>query len=273
MAPGACRRRCCLAGLGGLALGAGAQPPEPPLRYIAPGADDRFGRYVQTLLGRAQAETGLAFQAMAPAQLTQRRLELEVGRPGGWVDLMWGLSNAQRRQELRRLEPRLDEGLTGCRLLVVRRSDLARWPASLPVSALKTRQAGQGLHWPDVDILRDNGFAVQTATGPASLYEMLQRGHIDYFPRSALEVQDELAAPGGREAAIVPGLMLTYPAGNHLFAGRHPRASVDRLQSLLHQWADSGELRRRFAAAFDPVLRPLALDARRSIALVNRLGG
>lgn len=266
-----CRRRSCLGSLAALAPWARATPAEPPLRYIAPGAGDRFSSYVLTLLQRVSADSGLAFQAIAPVSLTQRRLELEVGRPGGWVDLMWGMSSIERRDTLRRIEPALDDGLIGCRLLVVRRGDLGRWPATLPVPALQARRAGQGLHWPDVAILRDNGFTVQTSAGTPALYEMLQRGHIDYFPRSALEVRDELDALGGGDFAIVPGLALKYPAGNHIFAGRHQAPRIDLLEGALARLVSSGELKRVFGAAFDPVLRPLALGGRRVISLSNRL--
>ncbi|MFG6442524.1 hypothetical protein [Roseateles sp. LKC17W] len=262
-------RRCCLGALCGLAATAMAAPPAP-LRYIAPAAGDRFGSYVLSLLARARPEH-LPCHALPQMPITQRRLELEVSRPGGLVDLMWGMSSAQRRQELRRLEPRLDEGLIGCRLLVVRRQDLPRWPAALATAALQARRAGQGLHWPDVDILRDNGFTVSTAGSTAALYEMLALGHIDYFPRSVLEVLEELATLDNPALAIVPGLMLSYPAGNHIFAGRHPNPQVDALQALLQQLAAGGEMRRLFAKAFDPVLTPLALKTRRSIPLRNPL--
>lgn len=263
---------CALATLAG-AAGSSHADDAPPLRYIAPGTGDRFGSYVLALLERVRQRRGLRFQAVPPMQITQRRLELEVSRRGGVADLMWGMSNAQRRSELRCLEPRLDEGLIGCRLLVVRVDDLARWPASLATRVLQARRAGQGLHWPDVDILRDNGFRVDTAGGTLALYEMLQRGHIDYFPRSALEVLEELETLDSPDLTIAPGLMLRYPAGNHIFAGRHPQPQVDALEEQLALLARSGEMKRLFDAAFDPVLRPLALAGRRSITLHNRRDG
>lgn len=203
--------------------------------------------------------------------MTQRRLELEVGNPAGTVDLMWGMSSTARQRELRRLNVKLDQGLIGWRLLVVRRDDLARWPRELDPAELRRRHAGQGLHWPDVDILRGNGFQVDTAADTALLYEMLLRKRIDYFPRSAMEVVDELAGLDNQDVAIVPHLALRYETGNYIFIGPHQARAAADLEAALAHLQDSGELRKRFNALFDAQIRPLNLGARRVIELRNPL--
>lgn len=268
-------RRDLLMLLAGLSVRpvARAQEAVEVLRLIAPLAHDRFGRYLMALLHRATEDTrpGLRFESVAAPRMTQRRLELEVASPTGSVDLMWGMSSALRRRELRRLDVRLDEGLLGWRVLVVRADDLARWPPDLAVSTLQARRAGQGLHWPDVAILRDNGYVVQTAADMPTLYEMLQRGHIDYFPRSAMEVTDELARLAPRGVAIVPDLALRYEAGSYVFMGAHRAPAAASLEAALRRLESRGELKRRFDAAFEPQLRELRLDRRRLIELRNTL--
>lgn len=268
-------RRDALLRLSGLAAAmagaAQAQPRAETLRFIPPPAHDRFGRYVVALLERAAEEAGggLRLQAVPASRMTQRRIELEVANPAGGVDLMWGTSSAARQRELRRINVRLDQGLIGWRVLVVRADDLARWPADLDLAELRARRAGQGLHWPDVAILRDNGFRVDTAADTPTLYEMLQRGHIDHFPRSAMEVLDELATLAPRGVAIVPELALRYEAGNYVFIGGHHPEAARELEAALLRLEARGELRRRFNAAFDAQLRELRLPGRRVIELRN----
>lgn len=261
-----------LAGLSGCS-GAWAQEAVEVLRLIAPALHDRFGVYLVALLHRVaeDARPGLRFQAVAAPRMTQRRVELEVASPTGSVDLMWGMSSAQRQRVLRRIPVRLDQGLLGWRVLVVRADDLARWPADLPVSTLQARRAGQGLHWPDVAILRDNGYLVETAADMPTLYEMLQRGHIDCFPRSAMEVTDELATLKPPGVAIVPDLVLRYDTGNYVFVGAHREPAAAALESALQRLEARGELKRRFNAAFDAQLRELQLERRRIIELRNTL--
>lgn len=259
-----------MASLPGLAL---AAPLRPPLRFIAPQANDRFGHYVVALLDRAAEllDKGYRFEALTGVRMTQRRIELEVASGKGAVDLMWGMSSEARRRELRRFEVMLDQGLIGWRVLVVRRSDLARWPRDLPVAQLRTRRAGQGLHWPDVALLRDNGYQVDTGVDMPTVYEMLRRGRIDYFPRSAMEVQDELAGLDDREFAIVPELALRYDTGNYIFSSRKKLEVADDFESALQHLQQSGELRQRFAAVFDAQLKPLELASRQVIQLRNTL--
>lgn len=243
------------------------------LRLISPPAHDRFGVFVQALLQRAAVEMGpgYRFQGVPGRRMTQGRVELEVASPSGSIDLMWGMSSAARQRLLRRVNVRLDQGLIGWRVLVVRADDLARWPADLNSTELRARRAGQGLHWPDVAILRDNSFRVETAADTATLYEMLLRGHIDHFPRSALEVLDELATLAPKGVAIVPDLALHYEAGNYVFMGPHRAEAAAELEAALLRLDANGELKRRFAAAFDAQLRTLRLPARRLIELHNSL--
>lgn len=253
---------------------AAAQALPRPLRFIVPQPHDRFGHYVVALLGRAAevAGKGYRFQALNDRRMTQRRIELEVGSAAGTVDLMWGMSSEARRRELRRIDVKLDAGFIGWRVLVVRSDDLARWPRNLDAAQLRRRSAGQGLHWPDVEILRANGFRVDTAADIATLYEMLLRGRIDCFPRSVMEVVDELAGLKPPGVAIVPGLALRYDTGNYVFTGPHQARVADDLQAALGQLQRSGELHRRFTTAFDAQIRPLKLDGRRVVDLINPLG-
>lgn len=262
-----------MAGAAAVPLAGQAGQGGETLRLIAPPPHDRFGGYLLDVLRRAadEAGTGLRIETVTAVRMTQGRAELEAASATGRVDLMWGMSSAQRRRTLRRLEVRLDQGLIGWRVLVVRADDLARWPADLDVAALRRRRAGQGLHWPDVAILRDNGYRVETGADATTLYEMLQRGHIDYFPRSAMEVLDELRNVAPQGVAIVPDVALRYDAGNYVFIGTHHPEAARALESALQRMEARGELKRRFASAFEPLLRELRLDRRRVIELRNTL--
>lgn len=270
-------RRHALQGLLALAAtlprGARAQGRRETLRLIAPPPHDRFGHFVLAVLQQVAEDAGAVFrvQVVPASRMTQGRVELEVANPTGSVDLMWGMSSAWRQRELRRINVRLDQGLIGWRVLVVRADDLARWPADLDVAELRRRRAGQGLRWPDVAILRDNGYRVETAADTPTLYEMLQRGHIDHFPRSAMEVLDELTTLAPRGVAIVPQLALRYEAGNYVFLGTHHAEAARSLEAALLRLEQRGELRKRFAAVFEPQLRELHLGTRRVIELRNTL--
>jgi len=112
---------------------------------------------------------------------------------------------------------------------------------------------------------------VDTGVDTPSLYEMLVRGRIDYFPRSAMEVMDELGGLRPEGVSIAPELALRYDTGNYIFTGTHRAQAAADLEAALSRLESSGELRKRFGAAFDAQIRPLNLGARRIIELRNTL--
>lgn len=56
----------------------------------------------------------------------------------------------------------------------------------------------QGEEWPDTKILQANGFNVFTVPEFREAYDMIKQGKGDFFPRSVIEVDAELAEEGRR---------------------------------------------------------------------------
>ncbi len=257
----------------GLLGGAGSARAARLLRHMPPTAGDRFGRYVVRLLAEAIQRSHLdcRLQPLPAQRIIQGRLELELAQPEGQADLMWAMASRQRETQVTAVRVPLDRGLIGWRVLVVRRGELSRWPRTLSLEQLQPRRAGQGLHWPDVDILRSNGLRVETGLDAQTLYAMLHKGRIDYFPRSVLEVTDELAQHTASDLAIVPGLLLRYPAVSYVYLGTGAAALARPLTDALRALAAEGRLRALFDEFFGAQLAALQLPQRRVIPLGNPL--
>jgi len=243
------------------------------LRHMQPSASDRFGRYVVRLLAEAiqRGRLDCTLQPLPVQRIIQGRLELELAQPEGRADLMWAMASRQRETQVTAVRVPLDRGLIGWRVLVVRRDELPRWPRTLSLEQLQARRAGQGLHWPDVDILRSNGLRVETGLDASALYAMLRKGRIDYFPRSVLEVTDELTQLAASDLAIVPGLLLRYPAASYVYLGTGTEALASPLADALRALAADGRMRALFDEFFGAQLAALQLPQRRAISLGNPL--
>lgn len=257
----------------GLLGGAGPSQAARVLRHMQPTAGDRFGRYVVRLLSEAlqRARLGYTLQPLPAQRLIQGRLELELAQPEGRADLMWAMASRQRETQVTAVRVPLDRGLIGWRVLVVRRDELSRWPRTLSREQLQLRIAGQGLHWPDVDILRSNGLRVETGLDAQTLYAMLRKGRIDYFPRSVLEVTDELTQLAASDLTLVPGLLLRYPAVSYVYLGTGAEALAGPLTEALRALAAEGRQRALFDECFGAQLAALQLPQRRVISLGNPL--
>ncbi|MBV8124265.1 MAG: hypothetical protein JO370_09310 [Paucibacter sp.] len=243
------------------------------MRYLETAPQDLFGRYVVDLLTTAVERSGLPLQlsAVPSFHVSQGRLEQELIRPASRLDLMWYMTSRSREQMLCPLRIPLDRGLLGWRVAVIRRADLSNWASPPDRLELARRRAGQGLHWPDVDILKANGFQVDTAEDSRALYRMLELQRIDYFPRSVLEVRDELSTFPTQPMMVAPGLALRYPTAVYAFLSPRHRDLVTPLTEQLRMLVHEGTVGKLFRNLFQSRLDDLDLSRRSVIQLVNPL--
>lgn len=264
------RRQCLLASA---AMGvAGPSPAQPPvLRHLEVHPADDYGRYVVELMGLALQRSGLPhrLQAMPSFQISQGRVELELGQESSRLDLVWSTTSRSREQAIVPLRVPLDRGLLGWRVALIRREDQAQWLKPPTLAALALRRAGQGLHWPDTEILRANGLDVVTALSGRQLLDMLHRRRIDYFPRSVLEVQGELESYAPLNLVVAPGFVLRYPAASYAFLSPKLRKLAPPLTQALEALVRDGSLERVFRRHFHARLMALELAQRQLIALKN----
>lgn len=108
------------------------------------------------------------------------------------LDVMWAMTSIQREKYALPVRIPLLKGLLGYRVLVVRKDQQQRFSAITQLSQLKKLTAVQGFGWSDVQILQDNGFKVEMSSWYDTIYKSLNSGFYDYFPRSVLEVAEEL---------------------------------------------------------------------------------
>ena len=169
-------------------------PGDPPI-----GAQTGDVLTVRVLKQEAEAAAGeWTYYAQAQA-LALDRTEKEFGRyefevidlpmeqdrslrslaEGRFVDVTWTMTSTEREASLRPIRIPLLKGLLGYRLFLIRNDD-RRFDSIRTAEELAPMQAGQGVGWPDVDILQAGGLSVQTGHDFEGLFGMLERGRFDY---------------------------------------------------------------------------------------------
>lgn len=203
--------------------------------------------------------------------MVQGRVMRELAEGRGDPDLAWSMTSPEREDQLLPIRVPLDRGLIGCRIAFVRAADVQRWRGVRRLADLAHDVAGQGHDWPDTEILRANGLAVQTSSRYETLFDMLRLGRIDYFPRSVLEIDDEAGTPLAGGLAIEPHLLLRYPAASYLFVRpNRPRLAADLERGLESALAD-GSLQRLFQRYYGGLIERHRLARRRTLQLRNPL--
>ncbi|MFG6460952.1 substrate-binding periplasmic protein [Roseateles sp. DXS20W] len=267
-------RRHCLALP--LLLAGGTLPAQPADAVRLPrhiSMPDPQLAYVRRLVELALARAGSRLEVRpVDLDMAQGRTLVELASGRSPVDLLWTVTDRHREASgLLPVRIPIDRGLMGWRLLLVRRNELAQWAHVRSLSALAGRLAGQGHDWPDTTILRANGLRVGTSSVYEALFRMLAAGRIDYFPRSILEVDAELAGGRHPDLAIVPDLMLHYPAAAYLFVSPTRPELAAELRAGLEAAVADGSFQRLHREQYAAVLKAHPVTAQGVLKLSNPL--
>ncbi|MFG6467012.1 hypothetical protein [Roseateles sp. BYS87W] len=213
--------------------------------------------YVRQLIQLALQHAGRTAELVdVPTEMSQTRSLAEVAQGTAPNDIMWTMTDRFREScGLLPVRVPIDRGLLGWRVLLVRRSDLALWEPVRSLAALRQHRAGQGHDWPDTTILRANGLPVATGSHYEALFRMLGSGRFDYFPRSVLEIDAELAVPGREQLAVVPRLALHYPAATYFFVAPTRPDLAEALSTGLGAAARDGSFQQLHDAYYGPIWR------------------
>lgn len=246
-----------------------ANAVEPVLRVIygSPvGAVPTPQMYPYKLLKAALDASGQPYQLQpANADMVQSRVLREIEQ--GNVDVYWSATSAERETALRPIRIALDKGLNGWRLLLIRKSDQARFASIRSESTFRRLTFVQGHDWPDTALLINNGFKVLTAQHPPALFEMLLKQRVDAFPRSVIEAYRE--QENYPELMVEPKFVVVYPAAVYFFVNKNNEELAQRLEAGLRVIQQSGEFDRLFNERYGASIKAANLATRQVIRLDN----
>ncbi|ALT78463.1 substrate-binding periplasmic protein [Paucibacter sp. KCTC 42545] len=237
------------------------------------GQEDSFRHYCIEVLKLAVEHCGVSYQLKPVLQpVGQGRAIRQLSAGEGPLNILWSMTSAERERDLLPLRFPLDRGLMGWRLLLVRKAEQQRFAQIRSLEELRGLTAVQMHDWPDTQILRANGLQVGTGSSYENLFAMLQHGRTDYFPRSVLEIAEDLERFGTRhDLAIAPGLLLRYPTAFYFFVSPREPALAKDLSLGLERIISNGSWRALFLQHMRRQSKALKLPERQVLALRNPL--
>ena len=176
-----------------------------------------------------------------PQSLALQRLSNNDG-----IDVVWSMTSIEREKQNRAIRIPLMKGLMGYRLLIIRTEDQQWFRRLQTIDELRELRAGQGHDWPDTEILRANGLAVEGEAEYDSLFSLLQQGRFDYLPRAINEPWEELAARPNMDLMVEQGLLLYYPTAEYFFVNRQNTVLAERLEKGLRLAIEDGSFDKLF---------------------------
>lgn len=225
------------------------------LRLPNPDAYSAHGQFFIEALKLALAKTAEGEPAptlvQAPPDLPRERLRQMLA--DGLLDVMWSTTTPEREAQALPVRFNLLKGTNELRFLLVRAADLPRLRPLRTLEALRGLRAGAGTFWSDTQILRANGFAVETSPKFESLFRMLQARRFDFIPRTREEIDAELLRFADLKLAELPGVALQYRQPLYFFVTRDRPQLAERLLRGLNLAVADGSFDALFMA--EPGLR------------------
>ena len=204
-------------------------------------------------------------QSLYPAQQDRALLLLNDKK----LDIVWTGTSDHREQHYRAIRIPIQKGLLGWRLFLVNEdhSDLLKDVQT--TQQLRLFSVGLGGGWPDVALFSDNGFVVHTTTSYEALFMMLQKRRFDLFPRSVLEIWEELESYKNMGIAVEPNTAVHYPYANFYFVHKDDVQLASDIEQGFNKLITSGEYERMFQNTYQHVLDKAQLSERKILPLKN----
>ncbi|WP_085906708.1 hypothetical protein [Kiloniella majae] len=204
-------------------------------------AHSYFTALISEVLNRTASKYGPAKLNVTSSNLTQQRslYFLEKGRK---IDLDWAGTNLEREQDLRPIRIPLNMGLLGYRLLVIRKDRIAEFDKIQTPEQLKRLTACQGQHWPDSNILEDNGYIVNRTIRFELMWKMIEKQRCDYFPRAISEGYGEAEFYGTDTYKAYDKILITYRFPMYFFVNLNNQALAKRLEEGLESMIEDRSL-------------------------------
>ena len=218
--------------------------------YTRDFAESEYGGYYVSVLQAALDATssfGTTKLEPHPQPMNQNRQLVSLIKGDG--DVMWSVTNRDREQKLIPIKLPLLKGYAGYRVLVIHPDNQSEFNFDISSNTLKTRTFVQGSNWPDLNVLKLNGFNVEGEDWSLwfnSMYSMVERELVDAFPRNIIEVHRDLSRHANRQLSIEQHHLMIYPNYEYFFVSPSKPELANRLRTGLIILLENGKLQELF---------------------------
>jgi len=187
------------------------------------------------------------------------------------IEILWTMTSEEREQALNAIRIPIYKGLIGWRLFLVNANP--NFDLTKPLALVKAKKLNivQGHDWPDTAILRHNQFNVQTGPNYEGLFKMLQYQRADLFPRSIIEVWDELKVNSVSNIKLEQHTLISYPTASYYFVSKNNKALSQAIGQGLEIALKDGSFDALFQLHFSKMIKKAKLDTRTHYRLKNPL--
>ena len=232
----------------------------------------KIDEYPIKLLALALDQTGVSYQLIPSDNFLSKGKALDRLQDNREINIVWGMTNVQREKDLLPIRIPIFKGLIGWRLFLIRQDMAERFTYIQQFEHLVKLSPLQGRDWPDTKILQSNGFDVITERNQTSLMKMLGRAQGDFFPRSIIEVWEELErskVANEIQIQIQPSLGIRYPAAIYFFVNKKSVPLANLIETGLEKAIENGTYEALFVESYKTYIEKAQIENRTFYPLEN----
>lgn len=222
-------------------------------------------------LSKTTREYG-GYEILRGAELSQRRAMASlIQNNTHHLDVINAVVDDEREKSLIPIRVVSDEGLIGYRVCLIHKEEAPRFDAIRSHQDITDSGIifGQGAHWPDTKILRENALQVMTSVHYESLFSMLLARRFHCFLRGANEALDDLERHKDERLMIEPSLLFSYPSTSTFFVNKSNVELAARIELGIRRSILDGSFKKYFEEFYEKDLEILDLKSRRIIRFNN----
>lgn len=189
--------------------------------------------------------------------------------PSGEIDVKVGVTTVARERVFRPIRIPLTKGLIGVRISHVAKSNSNVLDNINNLDDLIEVTIVQGDDWPDTKILSYHDLNLVTSGEYDELFNMVQRGDADAFPRALYEVWDEQKKRDMPQLTVDDHIFLHYPSAMYFFVAKKNIALEDRLTEGFMEAIEDGSFDELFMEEMGARLEKSDLNNRTRIRIEN----
>jgi hypothetical protein len=226
--------------------------------------------YPLQLLSMALDQTGVNYQLKPSDNFLTKGKALGKLQDNREINIVWGMTNSQREKDLLPIRIPIFKGLIGWRLLLIRQDMADRFTYIGQFEHLVKLSPLQGRDWADTKILQSNGFNVNTERTQSALMNMLGNAQGDFFPRSIIEIWEELAKSGSAsKIQVQPSLGIYYPAAVYFFVNKKSVPFANLIKTGLEKAIENGSFEALFIEHYKTYIDKSQIEKRTFYSLEN----
>ena len=231
---------------------------------------DRRSDYPLKLLALALDQTGVNYRLIASDRIMPQSKALKRLMDNREVNVVWSMTDEQREEQLLPIRIPIYKGLIGWRIFIIRKDMDSRFKYIQTLDHLLKLNPIQGSDWPDTKILQANGFDVMTASDHNVLFKMLGNAQGDFFPRSVVEIWEEMKTDNpANDFEVESKLGVRYPAAMYYFVNKNSVPLANLIRIGLEKSIQNGKFDELFLEEHQAYLDKSELDKRTFYQLQN----